>query len=412
MPSSTNAGSAAVIWQGFQHRWGYNHRINRLGSYVEHTALSGNACQADVVHTAASGTGPDTANCIDFFTRIRADNVWFQTGSVAIKIRTREEALGLIEELVPVDLAPELAGKDHYEVFLNGFDLISDDDADKLNSFALSVGKFAMDGARTALDVLIAGYLIVDCDTLECDWDVIAGSADSLDQAISALETTSASRAMEPARDLTDYADITPLFADLERNLAGLPSTSVSYTLTVHYVVVAGNAGDLHTTETEPVENYYSWDGRNEIHQDSQGTLSVTVPVDTGDQYEGGALAFKHFFTALERKQSWLKLDKALHLLEWNIAIQKITAGTGAVTAELGLFFKNWSRGMIFARPLWSLGALRHAGRARIGARLVHLQFKSADINQHTYVPHKIEWPGKNRKATDPAAVSKTAVRV
>ena len=130
MPSSTNASSAAVIWQGFQHRWSYNHRINRLGSYVEHTALSGSSCQADLVHTAASGTGPDTATCTDFFAKVQADDIWFQTGSVLIRIKTQEEALGLIEELVPVDLAPELAGKDNYEVFLNGFDLIADGDAD------------------------------------------------------------------------------------------------------------------------------------------------------------------------------------------------------------------------------------------------------------------------------------------
>ena len=411
MPSSTNASSAAVIWQGFQHRWGYNHRINRLGSYVEHTALSGSSCQADVVHTAASGTGPDSAACTEFFTTVQADDVWFQTGSVQIKIKTQEEALGLIEELVPVDLAPELAGKENYEVFLNGFDLIADGDADKLNSFALSVGKIALDEERTALSVLIAGFLIVDCDTIECDWGVIAGSADDLDKAVLAMENTAESRAIEPAQDLTAYSDVTPLFADLERNLTGLPSTSVSYTLKVHFVVVAGNAGDLHITESQLFENRFEWDGKNELSEESEGTLSVTIPGSDIGQNSASTLAFKHFFTALEREQSWFKPDKALHLLQWNIAIQKITAGAGAVTAELGLFFKNWRRGMIFARPLWSLGALRHAGSARIGARLVLLQFKGAAVD-HTYAAQKIEWPGKNRKATDPAAESKTPVRV
>jgi len=412
MASSTNSGSAAVIWQGFNHVWGYNHRINRIGGYVAHKALAGNSCEADVVHAAASGTGPDTATCTDFYTRVQADGVWFQTGSVEIRLETEEEEPALINELVTVNLNPDLAGKDNYEVFLNGFDLSAEGDADKLNSFSLSVAKFGLDQDRTMLSLLIAGLLIVDCDTPECDWNLMAESANELDRAVSTLETASESRVIEPARDLTAYADVSPLLSDLETRLGDLPAPSVRYTLLVHYVIVAGDAENLQTTQSELLEKNYPWDTLTEIFRSPTGTLSVTVPGDSSRPYGGSTLAFKHFSTVLDRKPGWFKRDKALHLLEWNIAIQDISVGSGGVTAELGLFFKSWSANMIFARIPWSFGALRHAGNARVGARFVLLQFSSVGICQHEHTSNKIEWPGWNRKPQDPAALSVIPVRV
>jgi len=50
-----------VLWQGFHHRWTYNHRLNRHGDWVEHLERDGDRVAARVNHSAASGSGADEA---------------------------------------------------------------------------------------------------------------------------------------------------------------------------------------------------------------------------------------------------------------------------------------------------------------------------------------------------------------
>jgi hypothetical protein len=412
MASSTNSSSAAVIWQGFRHTWRYNHRLARVGSYVHHKALSGNTYEAEVVHTAATGTGPDTAAGTDYFSQVWADGVWFQTGCVEIKIRTEEEKRALFTELVKVNLEPDPAAKKNHAVLLNGFDLVADGDADKLNSFALSVASLGLDEGRTVLGLLLAGFLIVDCDTPECDWPFLGECARDLDQLVSAVESESASRLIEPTPELTVHSEVKPLLSELESKLGHLCDPSTSYTLRVHYVVVAGDDQNLHLTQSELVENRYTWDRKDEILHSSTGTLPVTMQGDDTRQYEGHILAFKHFFTVLEREPGCFKRDKALHLLEWHIAVHDIVARNGMVTADVDLFFKNWSQGMVWARPLWSFGALRQGGHAHIGARFVLVQLKTVHEFQPSHSRGEIEWPASDRRAiilatqaADPTAI-------
>jgi hypothetical protein len=412
MASSTNSSSAAVIWQGFRHTWRYNHRLARVGSHVHHKALSGNTYEAEVVHTAATGTGPDTAACTDYFSQVWADGVCFQTGCVEIKIRTEEEKQALFTESVKVNLDPGPAAKKNHTVLLNGFDLIADEDADKLNSFALSVASLGFNEDHTVLGFLVTGFLIVDCDTPECDWRFLGKCARDLDQLVSTLESESASRHIKPTSELTAHSEVRPLLSELESKLGHLSNPSTSYTLRVHYVVVAGDDQNLHLTHSELVENRYTWDRKDEIFSSSIGTLPVTMQGDDTRQYEGNLLAFKHFFTILEREPGYFKRDKALHLLEWHIAIHDIMAHNGTVTAEVDLFFKNWSQGMVWARPLWSFGALRQSGHAHIGASLVLLQLKTVHEFQASHTSGEIEWPGSGEHVITLAPPGEKSVSV
>jgi hypothetical protein len=98
------------------------------------------------------------------------------------------------------------------------------------------------------------------------------------------------------------------------------------------------------------------------------------------------------------------KQDLALHLLEWNITFRDIVAESGTLRADADLFFKNWSRGMKWTRLLWSLGALRHAGNAHVGASPTLLQFKRVHGFEASYVNHRIDWSA--RKGVDTSKVT------
>ena len=160
MTNSSYCGTTAVIWQGFHHRWRYNHRILRIGSYVRHEELSDEACRAQIAHTASTGTGPDTATCHDYFTKLRADGVWFQPGFQNITLVTQEGVATVFRQEVNLKLEPELADRRYHTIILNGFDLKTEDDPEKLNSFELRIAKMGYNKRRATLSFWITvGYL-------------------------------------------------------------------------------------------------------------------------------------------------------------------------------------------------------------------------------------------------------------
>ena len=114
MPSSKHA----TIWQGYRHAWQYNHRVNRFGSYVE----DGDSAIATVTHTAASGTGGDYADFIDYVTPIAAEGVAFQSGVGETVVECqRTEDMPFHIKIDNLDLHPDLVGRDRYTVIINGF---------------------------------------------------------------------------------------------------------------------------------------------------------------------------------------------------------------------------------------------------------------------------------------------------
>ena len=391
MANSTNPGSAAVIWQGFRHLWRYNHRIRRIGSYVQHERLSDQTCQAQIVHTAATGTGPDTATCRSYFSKVKADGVRFQPGFENITLITQEGVATSFRREVNLRLDPELVDKEYHTIILNGFDLKTEADPEKLTSFALRVAKMGYNQRHAILTFWITGFLLVDCDTIECDLPFIRECAHEMDSQVATLEMGPRESSGDDDLDPGSRPEVQSLRAEFDAQCGdAFPGDGTMYTLQVHYTVVAGDAEHLRVIEPQVVENDYPWDTRNEIFGTSQGTCPVTIYGTDPDQYQANVLAFKHLFTYLNRP--YRKKDLALHLLEWNIGFRDIVSERGVLTADAELFFKNWSRGMKWTRLLWSLGALRHAGNARIGASPTLLQFKRVHGFQASHVTHRIEW--------------------
>ena len=130
-----------VVWQGFHHQWTYNHRLNRVGDWIEHLDRAGNSVHALANHSAASGSGEDDAQWECFHTVVQARDVWFHPVRVeTIRLEGREEQDQEFAKEVRIPLPREMQGRQVYTVLLNGFDLCSESDADKLASFHLAVG--------------------------------------------------------------------------------------------------------------------------------------------------------------------------------------------------------------------------------------------------------------------------------
>lgn len=159
-------GSSVAVWQGFRHVWGYNHRHKLFGSFVEHTDG-----HAEVKHVGASGWGPDDAIITDKVAVIRgAQGVTFQSGVYS----TRSSAADTITfdfsgRQHQVELAPDLRGREHYAIVLNGFSMRSVGAyAHKIMSFDLSLEdkSIAINGNTIAFNIL--GTLQMDCRSFEC----------------------------------------------------------------------------------------------------------------------------------------------------------------------------------------------------------------------------------------------------
>lgn len=421
MTDMTTSGSATVLWQGFRHRWQYNHRVNRLGSYVEHTSRSGDTCTANVVHTAASGTGPDRARFAVTYTKIRARGVGFQSGVCEIPLETTEETLQPLDKLVEVELGPALVGKENYVVLLNGFDLVADREADKLMTLALETSAPEVDGSRARLSFHLRGGFRVDCSSPECDIFIGAvrdeyvrlwtRSVYLLDSALSQHERGPVGGSLP--------LEVRPLAASMRES-----AQLVKYTLWVHYLIVAGDPGDLNIALSPLVEHRYEWGlkNREEINADDLGKRHLIGPEvimgDSSRSYAANTLAFKQVIVTLYRNPKSRRLrfwrsSKAMHLLELNVAIGHILeTRLGRFSCTLDLFFKNWARRMKLAHFPLSSAAYRDAGSAQFGAQLALLQFRDAEMSEQQYHSGAIEWVGGGKPALDERAVAVHPLRV
>lgn len=119
--------NSAIIWRGFEHKWTYNHRCNRIGDYVVY-----NHGKPQTTHVSATGLGADSTYFTSAYTKITSPNLFFKEGKTTLKIETTEKQLSEGEILVTIPCDDWLQNKDRYVTTLNGFDLHSEQAADKI----------------------------------------------------------------------------------------------------------------------------------------------------------------------------------------------------------------------------------------------------------------------------------------
>jgi hypothetical protein len=151
---------SAVVWNGFTQVWGYNHRVNSFGDYVGPVECDAEGCHAELVHSAASGSGSDTASWRTSHTLVRAPGVRFVQGFTRFTVDL-DDAEGETHTFVEAEDFPVEAGVQ--AVVLGGWDLWADADADRLADLDVAVGE-VVDGR---FDVTVS--LGADCDSIECE---------------------------------------------------------------------------------------------------------------------------------------------------------------------------------------------------------------------------------------------------
>lgn len=63
----------AIIWRGMEHKWTYNHRINRMGNYVSFDGKKGYS-----LHSSATGLGSDSSFSKTYYTYVESPNLFFK----------------------------------------------------------------------------------------------------------------------------------------------------------------------------------------------------------------------------------------------------------------------------------------------------------------------------------------------
>ncbi len=157
------ADTTAIIWRGFEHNWTYNHRINRLGSYVQY-AGGKPVC----AHASASGMGADSTKFSCFFSRVQSSGLWFQEGVAEVEISGKERHLLAKTVRLRIPAAAQLRDKEQQIALLNGFEVQAVGGADKLQTLHLELGE--LEYARETGEFLLSVHLLllVNCETLEC----------------------------------------------------------------------------------------------------------------------------------------------------------------------------------------------------------------------------------------------------
>lgn len=146
--------SQIPIWQGFEMNWTYNHRINRLGSYLY---------QDSVFNTAATGLGRDSGWFNTHYLLISKPGRQFSEFKIYKRIEAREN------EMIQIQIDTILPISYHHSIFyLNGFDMIANNDPDKIQYLQFGVKMVKGDFDTTFLRINIS--FMFNCQSIECDW--------------------------------------------------------------------------------------------------------------------------------------------------------------------------------------------------------------------------------------------------
>jgi hypothetical protein len=155
--------NSAVIWRGFKHQWTYNHRCHRIGDYVVY-----NQGKPESTHTSSTGLGADSTYFSSYYTFITSPGLFFKEGSIKLKIESKEKQLNQNSVEVAVKADTFLAHKNAYVAFLNGFDLKSEEAADKVQLLRLGLGDAKYDTANNEVKFMVNYSLVLNCQSIEC----------------------------------------------------------------------------------------------------------------------------------------------------------------------------------------------------------------------------------------------------
>lgn len=338
--------NGAFIWRGLNHRWTYNHRLNRYGDWVRPGTCTGTGnnfeCETRAFHTAASGTGADDVSWDSFHTFVKTESAEFLHPKRTITLSGAEgnSLAGSLDVTVVTNQPINTA-------ILRGFDIVATDTADQLTELEIEVDNLWYNAATGEFIFTINVSGTFDCPTPEC-----------------------------------------PVF-----------NSTVNYDVEVFTTVVSGEWENFHWQWTT-VGNEYAWDDyqgpinwshplglypENEIFRADHRVNNQAVTGLGGGDYPNAVLGFRRLSVGLDRDHHMLDLDMA-------VLPQSYNAQSGTFDFDMRLFFKQWTADgnvLTFERP----------GDVEFSADVIMLQFGDG-CTDHGNVGGVMSWPGGNAPAT------------
>jgi hypothetical protein len=159
---------AFAIWQGFEHKWAYNHRLNRMGDYISQGPYQKLPHVFTSVHTGATGLGKDTAIFRSYFATVRTKDLDFFPGVLKIKLQGKQGDICQVNKRVYIVNAA-LAKQPQLGVIFNGLDLVSESGADKLQLLKIQFSDPVRRNMSDTIDLTLQAAIIVDCRSFECN---------------------------------------------------------------------------------------------------------------------------------------------------------------------------------------------------------------------------------------------------
>lgn len=332
---------ACVLWQGFEHDWTYNHRLNRLGSYVLNGNFGGFPYESLLCHAAATGIGGDVALFNTYYAYLAMNGVAVQSGEVSFHLRGKEGNFYTESKQLSVPIvAPSLPSNPselRCVVLLNGFDIVSEGDADKLQMLHLSAThtRYDAEGQRVLFEIDVA--LLLDCQSLECS----------------------------PFQQ------------------------QFNYQISVHYLLLYGSSDAFHFAQQAEICSY-EWDKKT----------ALSSPPKQHSLFGMGGNRFP--VAALGLSSVSVHLDRAHWLLGWHHALESggYNPLSGEQVYELDLSFSQWDDAMKrhSANPRSSKFSSKREGWAMLQSNVVLLQFRDGFVQTHQ-APGICKWKGGNAPA-------------
>lgn len=161
--------SSFAVWQGFEHQWKYNHRLNRLGDYIAQSAETKHEKKYfSSVHTGATGLGKDSATFKSYFSTIKTNDAIYFPGVEQFTLKGKQ---GQYYEHTRVIYVPKsyLKNQNKYASILNGFDIVSNAGADKIQMLHIAIADAIPSNKKDTLILKIKIALVFNCTSFECN---------------------------------------------------------------------------------------------------------------------------------------------------------------------------------------------------------------------------------------------------
>ncbi|OWY22962.1 hypothetical protein C7N43_02855 [Sphingobacteriales bacterium UPWRP_1] len=346
-PDTLLYGSGAVVWRGFTHQWSYNHRLNRLGSYIENPPeFSGFPFTATFYHTSATGIGPDAGMYNGFYSYVAANGVTIQPAQKTIRFSGKLGDMHAATFEVLADAPKNFTDNYQHTVIINGFDIVSERRADKLQMFRISVSDGYYLPATQQIRFTVEAAFLVHCQSVECNY----------------------------------------------------LSSRFDYNINLQFLIFSATEEYMFSAQ-QGYHYVYNWGKHDEVQHDFYDEYKISGIGN--DLYPVAMLAFKSINITLDRPHWYVA---------WHSVIQpqKYDSKLGNYLFALDLLFKQWSSDMRkrSAYPPKSKFSLKRNGWAAIDGTVVMLQFSSGFV-LNSSSKGAFKWAGKNMPANMQTSVTR-----